>query len=254
MTTTHAGNSVQSRPAHWEIINFPVVNTGEIEGKLYQSRGDKLVPQPGILVELHNANDEIVAFKVSGQDGFFTFDHVRYGEYTVTLSEENRDRMTQAAPSADLNQETPNQSVELVVTPPKVVAPALPRPREEPVSITPTPEKPISPPAETPTPGTNAIDISPPPPINMVSAPHILQLGAFSHQGKAVAAITQLRQRYGKPLEGLELRIERTTGAQGPLYHVQAIGNLDAAEAQARCLQIKQLGQNCVVIPPKTKN
>lgn len=252
MISNHEGNAVRPRPARWAVIDFPVMLSGEIDGTLYQRRDDRLIPQPGMMVELRDKNDEVVAFKISGRDGFFLFPQVPFGEYTVTLAEESRDRLTSPAARVKLGQENPSQQgIELVVSAPQTIQATL-FPARKTAAIAPTVQK-IEPPQ------ANAFNSPPvettpaPAIIAPVAAPYMLQLGAFSSQAKAEAAITELRQRYNKLLQGLEIQVERSDlGTKGVFYRIHARGNMDADEAKARCRQFDQLGQNCLTVPQKS--
>lgn len=248
MTSPHAGNSVQPRPARWAVIDFPIIPTGEIDGTLYQNRNGNLIPQPGMMVELRNANNEVIAFNISGRDGFFFFEQIPLGAYTVTLSDDTRDRLTTPPAQVKLSQETSTQKgVELVVSAQKITRATL-FPTQERAAIAPAIE-PTAPPQATVF-GSDTVDANPTPPAQTVTAPYMLQLGAFNSQAKAETAKAELRQRYTKLLQGLDIQIERIDlSAKGVLYRVYARGNLDANEAKARCRQLGQLGQNCLTIP-----
>jgi hypothetical protein len=255
MIATHPGNSVRPRAARWAVIDFPVIASGEIDGNLYRRQDDdSLAPQPGMVVELRDANDEVIAIKVSGQDGFFLFDQLPLGDYTVTLPEESRERLTSPPAKASLSQAEPSQGrIELVVSPLKS-APRSLLPGGRKGAIAPIIQKGVIPPAPlAPPPAAAPVIIAPAPPPQAVTAPYMLQLGALGSQAKAEAAMSQLRQRHGPLLAGLELRIERIDlGAKGVFYRIYATGNMTANEAKARCQQLGQQGQNCIAIPQKT--
>ena len=245
MRSSHAGNSVRPRAAQWSIIDFPVASTGEIDGTLYRQADGQRQPQPGMMIELRNANNDVVNFKISGQDGFFLFEHVLYGEYTVTLVEAKRDRLTHPAPAIILNTSTPYHSgLELVVSPATKkrhsLAPTLNNEAIAPIAPKPISSKPITPAPASPTPPQKT------------TGSHALQLGAFSKRTSAEAALTQWRQQYSKQLQGLELKIRQTDlGAKGIFYRVHAEGALDKDKAMQRCRQLKQLRQSCHTIELK---
>jgi len=243
MRSSHKGNSVRPRAAQWTIIDFPVISTGEIDGKLYRQANGQLQPQPGMMIELRNANNDIVDFKISGQDGFFLFEHVLYGEYTVTLAEAKRNLLTHPAPTVRLNSNNPyHPGLELVITP-AAKAPHGLIPTNNNKTIEPVTPTPIIPAAVAPV---------TPVPIQNAAGSHTLQLGAFSKRASAEAALTQWRQQYSKQLQGLELKIRKIDlGAKGIFYRVHAKGALDADGAMQRCSQLKQLRQGCHTIELK---
>lgn len=248
MISQHKGNSVQPRPGHRDIIDFPITIGGEIDGTLLQRNADNtLTPRSGLVVELRDINNELVDFKISGQGGFFLFDFVPYGQYSLTLTEDNRDKLTHSAPTVVLSETTPDQSgLELVVNIPDTRATHsfIPQAATK-TSIIPTPAAfeapaaaPSLPPASTPSPSIT------------------LQLGAFSNQVKANAAIQLFKQRYGSDtLKGLNLHVEQINlGARGTFYRVQASGPEDGKLASSRCQQLNTLGQSCIVVTQKNNN
>lgn len=93
LVSTHAGNSVRPRPTVVAMIDFPVRPTGSIEGHIHEMRYGQRQPLRGALVELHDANGELKSFKISGQDGYYVFEQIPYGDYTVTLGAAQRARM-----------------------------------------------------------------------------------------------------------------------------------------------------------------
>ncbi len=245
LISNHAGNSVQPRPARWAVVDFPVIASGEIDGTLYQQRDNTLRPQPGMLVELRDINNAVAAVKISGRDGFFLFEQIPLGAYTVTLAEEARDRLTSPPAHVKLSQETLSQTgIELVLSAPKAAQATLfPTQKNRvfaPTTQQTTPAPTLNPPAKAP----------PTVPITTAATSYVLQLGAFNSQASAAAASTELRQRYSNLLQGLEMQIERADlGPKGVFYRVFARGNMDANEAKARCNQLGTRGQNCLVAP-----
>ena len=86
MLSTYPGNSVLPRPTAIKLIDFPIIRTGIIDGHVYKMQFGKRVPLPGAMVELRNSTDKVVAFKISGQDGFFEFENVAYGSFSLDLA------------------------------------------------------------------------------------------------------------------------------------------------------------------------
>lgn len=244
MISSHPGNSVRPRAARWALIDFPVIASGEIDGTLYQRHDDNLTPLSGILVELRDPNNEVVAFKITGHDGFFLFEQIPYGRYTLTLAEETRGRLTSPPVEVQLNQQTPaQQGVELIVASTQAAPPTL-FPSLHSTATTPTVQK-TAPPQP-------ALETPPTAPTQTLLTPYMLQLGAFGSQASAEAAVTKLRQAHNKLLEQLTIQIERTDlGTRGVFYRIYAKGNIDADQASTRCNQLKERGQNCFVVIQK---
>ncbi len=242
MHSGHAGNSVRPRPARWAVIDFPVVSSGEIDGTLYQKNDDGQAPKQGVMIELRDANNEVVDFRVSSYDGFFLFDDIPFGKYTLHLSEKDKHQLVHAAPHIRLNQSTPNKpGVNIVIADTKQTSVSL-FPIGKKSTIIPMSVAPIVKPV-----ATQPITYSPP--ADKVSSFHALQLGAFRSQTSAEAAITQLQRRFHAQLQGLTLRVSRIElDKKGVYYRVYAEGDMDEATAKARCQEFKQLKQSCIAI------
>ncbi|WP_336985252.1 carboxypeptidase regulatory-like domain-containing protein [Altererythrobacter aquiaggeris] len=76
------GVVVTPRPGVAAVIELGVTPTGEVEGVLHTVSG---VPRGGAQLELVNAKGTVVAQTVSEYDGFFLFDRVPYGAYSLRL-------------------------------------------------------------------------------------------------------------------------------------------------------------------------
>ncbi|HHJ81211.1 MAG TPA: hypothetical protein ENJ65_06215, partial [Candidatus Tenderia electrophaga] len=246
MNATHAGNSVQPRPAQWITIDFPVVTTGEVDGTLYQLRDNKRLPLPGVMIELRNARNEVTDFRISGHDGFFLFDRVPYDSYTLTLNEKYQNKLLQPAPEFQLQKNNPNQlDIKLVVSVAKT----------KPATFGFAKSKPLPPPATKKNkpitkPDTLAVKIKNTAPASAIAKPFALQLGAYRERARAESAITQLHQRHTELLQKLQLLTKRSNlGARGIFFRIYATGNLSEAQAKTLCRQFKQQGQNCIAVP-----
>ena len=73
------------RPGVVAEIELAISPTGEVEGSILNPSG---LEQPGVRLELVNAQDAVVAETVSEFDGFFLFQRVPYGQYSLRVSEE----------------------------------------------------------------------------------------------------------------------------------------------------------------------
>ncbi|MBI2233483.1 MAG: carboxypeptidase regulatory-like domain-containing protein, partial [Micavibrio aeruginosavorus] len=89
------GYTTTLRPGSMPYFEFPVIETGAIDGTALRDNGD---PLQGMRLELVNAKGEVVAKTETAYDGFYTFEYVPPGQYTV-----------RADPSYEVN--VPPQSV-----------------------------------------------------------------------------------------------------------------------------------------------
>jgi hypothetical protein len=86
MISTHAGNSVRPRPTAIKVIDFPVIPTGEVDGRVFRMQAGKRFPLPGAMVELRKPDGKVAAFKISNQEGVFAFEGIPYGTYKLALA------------------------------------------------------------------------------------------------------------------------------------------------------------------------
>ena len=80
------GVSVTPRRGHVQILDFPVVNAGELEGTVYtrNAAGEESVAAYA-LINLINANGEIVASTETEFDGYYLFVDLVPGDYKVSI-------------------------------------------------------------------------------------------------------------------------------------------------------------------------
>jgi cell division septation protein DedD len=95
MTSQHAGNSVKPRPTAMAVVDFPVIPTGEIDGRVYALQKGARAPLAGSMIELRNTEGKVVAFKIAERDGFFIFENVPYATYSLNLAGERRESANQ---------------------------------------------------------------------------------------------------------------------------------------------------------------
>lgn len=79
------GIVITPRPGVVQQIELPMSPTGEIEGLLLNPSG---VEQPGAKLELLDRRGGVVAETISEFDGFFLFQKVPYGDYTLRVAED----------------------------------------------------------------------------------------------------------------------------------------------------------------------
>ena len=89
-----AGYRIEPRQGVISAINFNFVPSGEVDG-LVQLRGkDGLVPVSDVHVSLLNKQGKVVASTMSEKSGFFLFQRVAGGAYTVRLAEGEAARLS----------------------------------------------------------------------------------------------------------------------------------------------------------------
>ncbi len=76
---------IVSRPGVTQVIDFPVQNTGEVDGTIYLDDDGENQPMAGVELQLLNDNAEIVETTRSANDGFYLFTMVKPGHYTVDI-------------------------------------------------------------------------------------------------------------------------------------------------------------------------
>lgn len=76
------GHSVYLRPGTTPFVNFPLYQTGTIDGRIYLRKGE---PIKGLTVELLNDSGEVIKEDTTLYDGFYNFEYVKPGTYAVRL-------------------------------------------------------------------------------------------------------------------------------------------------------------------------
>jgi hypothetical protein len=77
------GSVVTPRPGVTVILELPLVATGDVDGTLVRAGGGSL---EGIDLELVDLEGRAVARTKSDFDGFFLFEAVPYGRYTIRIA------------------------------------------------------------------------------------------------------------------------------------------------------------------------
>lgn len=72
------------RPGTFPSFDFPVIETGAVDGTISYANGRAV---QGIRLDLVNADGAVVQTTESAYDGFYTFEYVRPGAYTVQVDE-----------------------------------------------------------------------------------------------------------------------------------------------------------------------
>lgn len=80
LTPGNEGFAVYPRAGVSQYVELPLIETGAIDGTLSYSSGK---PIPGLMLEIMNSDAEIVQSSRTGADGYFTFERIRPGSYTI---------------------------------------------------------------------------------------------------------------------------------------------------------------------------
>ncbi|MEM6780638.1 MAG: SdrD B-like domain-containing protein [Pseudomonadota bacterium] len=75
------GFAIQPRPASMPSIELPMIETGAIDGSVFYDETNN--PVEGLILELVNEKGEVIQTSETAFDGFYTFEFVPPGSYTV---------------------------------------------------------------------------------------------------------------------------------------------------------------------------
>ncbi|MBL4902563.1 MAG: hypothetical protein JKY62_07915 [Desulfocapsa sp.] len=82
-----AGTAILPRPGHVDYVEFPVVSTGEVDGTVYSTDGQGVMKNLAFVqLELLDSEGNIVQSIRSEYDGFYLFEKVFPGDYTLRVS------------------------------------------------------------------------------------------------------------------------------------------------------------------------
>ena len=107
------GLVVTPRPGVPVVIELAISPTGEVEGEVV---GPDDRPMPGVELELVGADGEVAARAMSEYDGFFLFERVPYGRYTLQLSKDSERALGPAGELAASIEIGPGKTVERLGT------------------------------------------------------------------------------------------------------------------------------------------
>lgn len=94
------GYTIKSRPGATTLTDFPVVVTGEVDGVVYLQQGGESFEVADVALQLLDESGEIVSEVRSAFDGFFLFESVTPGRYTVRVDAEQMTRLNMVADEA----------------------------------------------------------------------------------------------------------------------------------------------------------
>jgi hypothetical protein len=90
--------AVLSRPGSVVPLQFPVYETGAIDGIIELNRDGQRVALPGIRVQAFDANGKVAVQTLSGYDGSFFLEGVRLGRYLIRADPDQLARLHLVAP------------------------------------------------------------------------------------------------------------------------------------------------------------
>ena len=82
------GVRVDLRPGHVMQLDFPIVQTGEIDGTAYVNFGDIEREASGVIIELVDKDGKLIQSVKSAYDGFFLLQKLPMGSYQLRVSNE----------------------------------------------------------------------------------------------------------------------------------------------------------------------
>ena len=85
--------AVLPRPGSVVKLDFPVYETGEVDGAIEMERSGQRVPLPGIRLQVVDSNGKVASQALSGYDGSFFVQGVRLGSYTLRADPEQLARL-----------------------------------------------------------------------------------------------------------------------------------------------------------------
>ena len=92
-TPSIQGVRLVPRPGGVSTIDFPVMETGEIDGTVYFKRNSGFVTTGQVLLELINEDGKVIATTESAFDGFYVFTVVPDGKYLVRISPQQIEKL-----------------------------------------------------------------------------------------------------------------------------------------------------------------
>jgi cell division septation protein DedD len=256
MSSKNAGNSVRPRPNATVVIDFPVIPTGEIDGHVYSMQLGNRAPLGGVMVELRNPQDKVIAFKISAADGYFVFESTPYGSYTLNLAGDRRERANQ--PKVTLSRDHGSQlNTNMILAAQMVETPAAPSIESRLIAPVAAPkvealsDKPLhaktpaikTVPAPVPKQATEqALPVAP-----KISDGRLVQVGAFSNVGAAkVHRLKMLELGLMRPEQVRIVSID--LGPRGIFHRVVATPINETADEL--CRSLKKRGADCFPIDP----
>lgn len=82
------GYQIIPRPGSFSTVDFPVVTTGEVDGVVYRQWADRTDEAAGVYIQRVDTDGNVTQEIRSAYDGFYLFDFVRPGKYTLRINPE----------------------------------------------------------------------------------------------------------------------------------------------------------------------
>jgi hypothetical protein len=87
------GVRVDLRPGHTMQLDFPVIQTGEVDGTTYVKFGDIEREISGIIVELLDEEGHVIQSTKTAYDGFFVLSKIPFGNYQLRVSDKQLEKL-----------------------------------------------------------------------------------------------------------------------------------------------------------------
>jgi len=87
------GINILPRPGNSMVIDFPIFMTGEIDGTVYLSKGDKAFGVGNVDVQLVDKAGRILQTVETAYDGFYIISNIPLGEYSIRVSVTQLDKL-----------------------------------------------------------------------------------------------------------------------------------------------------------------
>jgi hypothetical protein len=92
-TPATEGISFVPRPGVVAVVDFPILTSGEIDGTVYRKKGKWASEVSDVILQLLDPKGKVVRETKSSFDGFYLFDFVRPGKYTVRVDPDQLKRL-----------------------------------------------------------------------------------------------------------------------------------------------------------------
>lgn len=243
------GYQVETRPGAVIPISFPLMTTSEIDGTIYfQNANGEEKEVSDVIVQLVDSNGKVVKETLSEFDGFYIFDKILPGDYSIRIALEDLDannfvmeRVESLSVTKEgnfysgynitlLEQSDKEKQSEDIVTEPRNTL------IEEPSDM--VVEEPLS-----------TVIIQGGEAIDSIIARYWIQVGAFRSKSLALERWKQIQSSYHYLLGTIDMRVVAVTFREkGTFYRVQvgAFGSYKVANAV--CRDLKRKGQDCFVM------
>lgn len=233
---TREGNSVMPRPGHWQVIDFPVITTADLEGRAeIAGNGGTRSPISRRVVSLTDSDGRVFRSQRTTYDGVFVFSRVPPGKYELTLTTSGNEKVIKAPGPLDITSKsgvltnlnflvsTTDQQTAIVSYEDRFAASAQSVVTEEPLPI-------------------DEEDLTTPKLPQQPAGEWLVQVGAFSSTASAEDAWSALKSRTPS-LNELAAVFEPVN----TLTRVSAGPGMREQDARALCQDLKSQGIDCLV-------